>query len=197
MSNYVGTAASAFDHAAMLAKRCGELYANDLAAAAVLMAERIHNGGIVYLMGNGGSAATCAHVAGELWGRFKIERDPIRCVDLTAHAAALTAIANDYDYESVFSRPLIQARNTDAVLAFSTSGKSQNVVGALEDLARYKKHCLRISFCGDETRLIDPVSDFVFAVPSNITARIQEQHDIMAHVLCELVEAELWKPNCA
>lgn len=146
-------------------------------------------GGKIVLLGNGGSAADAQHLAGELMGRFKIERQALPAIALTTNTSILTALANDYGYDTVFSRQveaLVDER--DVVIGISTSGTSPNVVKALE--AARAKGAATIALTGGRGGL-KQVADLVLAVPSEDTPRIQEAHITIGHIICELVEKEM------
>ncbi len=162
-----------------------------IAAAASLVAETFARGGKLLLFGNGGSAADAQHLAGELTGRFRRERDALPAIALTANTSDLTAIGNDYAFDRVFSR-LVAAygREGDAVLAISTSGNSPNVLEAVREA---RQRGLRsIGLTGRGGGKLAPAVDVAIVVPSADTQRIQESHIAVGHVLCELVEEALF-----
>lgn len=145
------------------------------------------DGGAVFVCGNGGSASQAEHLAGELVGRFKKERDSFRVFALTADSAVVTALANDYGYDEVFSRQLNgMARKGDGLLALSTSGESKNIVRACETAK--KKGARVFALTGQGGGTVGVVSDVCLAVPDSDTARIQEIHLVAIHLICELVE---------
>jgi D-sedoheptulose 7-phosphate isomerase len=147
-------------------------------------------GGKVILLGNGGSAADCQHVAAEFIGRFQKERLSLPAISLTTDTSALTALANDYGFEKVFARQLAGlGRKGDVVLAFSTSGNSCNVLEAVR-LAK-KMGIKSIGLTGHHGGALAPLCDIAIIVPSKVTARIQEAHITIAHCLCELVEEQM------
>ena len=152
-------------------------------------------GGKVVVFGNGGSAADAQHLVGELVGRFKLERPALPAIALSTNTSILTAIANDYGYDVVFSRQ-IEALVTekDVVIGISTSGRSPNVIEAIK--AARKKGAKTIILTGGKGgpsrgRMAE-VADLVLAVPSDSTPRIQESHITIGHIVCELVEKELF-----
>lgn len=162
-----------------------------IAAAASLVAETFARGGKLLLFGNGGSAADAQHLAGELTGRFRRERDALPAIALTANTSDLTAIGNDYAFDRIFSR-LVAAygREGDAVLAISTSGNSPNVLEAVREA---RQRGLRsIGLTGRGGGKLAPAVDVAIVVPSADTQRIQESHIAVGHVLCELVEEALF-----
>jgi len=161
-----------------------------LIAIAEEMAEAFRRGNRVFLFGNGGSAADAEHIAAELAGRFRLERDPLPAVSLTANSSAVTAIANDYGYERVFVRQLqgLLTRG-DVVVGISTSGNSPNVLAAMEEAKR--RGAITVAFTGEAGRLAG-MSDHVLSVPSSDTARVQELHITAGHIICHLVEEALF-----
>jgi len=155
----------------------------------------INRGGKVVVFGNGGSAADAQHLVGELVGRFKLERPALPAIALSTNTSILTAIANDYGYDVVFSRQ-IEALVTekDVVIGISTSGRSPNVIEAIK--AAKKKGAKTIVLTGGKGgpsrgRMAEE-ADLVLAVPSDSTPRIQESHITIGHIVCELVEKELF-----
>ena len=151
-------------------------------------------GGKVILFGNGGSAADAQHLACELVGKFELERQPFPAIALSSNISILTALANDYGYEAVFSRQLEALVNErDVVIGISTSGNSPNVVNALK-LAR-RKGAQTVALAGGNGGKIAEVADLVLTVPSSSTPRIQEAHTTIGHIICELVEKELAHPE--
>lgn len=158
--------------------------------AAELMAGTLARGGKLLLLGNGGSAADCQHLAAEFTGRFQRERRPLAALALTTDTSALTCIGNDYGFEQVFARQLeALARSGDCVIAISTSGRSPNVLRALEKAAELGLTCIGLSGRdgGEMRALCDPC----LVVPHVDTARIQEAHIFIGHCWCTLVEQAL------
>ena len=158
--------------------------------AAATIAEALGRGNKVLLMGNGGSAADCQHIAGELVGRFRLERAAFAAIALTVDTSILTAIANDYGFDRCFERQVeALARPGDVVIGFSTSGNSPNVLKAL-DRAR-SQGATTIGFTGGAGGVMPHSCDISIIAPATATPRIQELHITLGHVICELVEAEL------
>ncbi|NQT72562.1 MAG: D-sedoheptulose 7-phosphate isomerase [Chloroflexi bacterium] len=148
--------------------------------------------GKVVLCGNGGSAADAQHIAAELIGRFKLERQAFPAIALTTNSSILTAIGNDYGYDRVFARQVEAiVDEKDIVIGITTSGNSPNVLEALKTAKT--KGAKTIAFTGDNASGIAGVADFILNVPSNSTPRIQEAHITIGHIVCELVEQELSK----
>ena len=149
-------------------------------------------GGKVVLFGNGGSAADAQHLACELVGRVTHNRQALPAIALTTNTSTLTAVANDYGYETVFSRQVEALVNEkDVVIGLSTSGNSPNVVQALK--AAKKKGAKTVGLTGGDGGKLTEVADLVLTVPSNSVPRIQEIHITIGHIVCELVEKELLK----
>jgi phosphoheptose isomerase len=164
-----------------------ELDASAIAAAAELMRDAVLAGKKVLLCGNGGSAADAQHISAELVGRFVIERRPLPAIALTTDTSALTAIANDYGYEHVFSRQVdALGAEGDVLVAITTSGTSKNVVAAVE-VAR-RRGMKVIGLTGAKGAAFVASCDAGVAVPSNVTARIQECHITIGHLLCEALD---------
>ncbi len=155
-----------------------------------LMANRLAGGGKILWMGNGGSAADCQHLAAELVGRFSRERPALPSIALTTDTSALTAISNDYGYEKVFARQIeALCQPGDVVVGISTSGNSANVLEGLK--AARDRGALTVGLTGSNGGSMGPLVDYCFIVPSRDTARIQEAHILMGHLLCDWTEAEL------
>lgn len=147
-------------------------------------------GGKVVLFGNGGSAADAQHIACELVGRFVLKRQAFPAIALTTNTSTLTALANDYGYETVFSRQVEAVVNErDVVIGISTSGDSPNVVEAIKTAKT--KGAKTVGLTGGKGGKLAEVADLVLIVPSDSTPRIQEAHITIGHIVCELVEKEL------
>jgi D-sedoheptulose 7-phosphate isomerase len=158
-----------------------------LSKAADLLIFSLLQGGKVLLVGNGGSSSDAQHFAGELVGRFLTEREPLPAIPLAGQEAALTAIANDYSYNEVFSRQVrALGASGDVLVAISTSGNSANIVAAAE--AAREKGVSVISLTGQGGGELAQLSDVLLAVPSTFTPRVQEMHILMIHVLCEAID---------
>lgn len=147
----------------------------------------LKNGNKVLLCGNGGSAADAQHLAAELAGRFNYDRDSLPAISLTTNTSSLTAIANDYGYETVFSKQIQGlAKKGDVVVAISAGGNSPNIVLAIEEAN--KRGAITIGFVGKQGGKLKELADYVIHVPSNVTAQIQETHITVGHIICSLVE---------
>ena len=153
--------------------------------------EAYKKGKKVVLFGNGGSAADAQHIAAELVGKYKMVRDPLPAIALTTNTSILTACANDYGYETVFAKQ-VQAlvEQGDVVIGISTSGTSPNVLEGIKTAK--KKGAIAIGFSGEEGSELGKVVDICLAVPSKDTPRIQESHITAGHIICFLVEKEIF-----
>ena len=152
--------------------------------------DSLSNGGKIVLFGNGGSAADAQHVSAELVGRYQKDRPPLPAIALTTDTSALTAIANDFDYVSVFSRQIeALVSEKDVVIGISTSGSSKNVIFGIE--AAKKKGALCVSFVGSRKDILSAQSDLLISIPSESTPFIQQAHMIVGHVLCEYIEENI------
>lgn len=155
-----------------------------------ILIRSISNGGTVFFAGNGGSAADSQHLAAELVGRFKKDRRALRSIALTTDSSILTCVANDFGYDQIFSRQLeALARPGDVFIGISTSGRSPNILRAFE-MAK-SLNLSTIGFFGNDGGLAQGLVDCALVVPSSSTARIQEAHILIGHILCELIEQEL------
>jgi len=172
-----------------VAARLSKLTA-DVSRAVDLICGSLADGGLLFVAGNGGSAADAQHIAAELTGRFKRERQPLRAMALHGNVSALTAIGNDYGYEHVFARELsAHARPGDVLLAISTSGNSANILRAMEAARKHKVGVIGLT--GETGGEMGSSCDLCLCVPSKSTARIQEMHITIGHAICELVEERL------
>ena len=162
-----------------------------IAETAAKMSLALKEGRKVLLFGNGGSAADAQHIAAEFVGRFIPDRKPLPALSLATDTSALTALGNDYGYDAVFSRQVQALGNAgDIAIGISTSGNSPNVLEAF-DSARAKS-LLTIGFTGPDGGKMNGRTDILFRVPSRMTPRIQETHITLGHVLCELIDRELF-----
>ncbi len=164
--------------------------APDIERFAQQAADCLDAGGRVFWMGNGGSAADCQHLAAELVGRFERERDGLASIALTTDSSILTSVANDFGFESVFSRQVeALCRKDDLLVGLSTSGNSANVLRAMERAAGLG--VFRVGLTGAGGGRLESACELCLRVPSNNTARIQEAHIVIGHILCDLVERRL------
>lgn len=154
--------------------------------AALEIVKTLNAGNKILLFGNGGSAADCQHIAAEFINRFQIERRPLAAISLTTDTSVITSIGNDYSFDDIFTKQ-IQAlgKKGDIALGISTSGNSPNVIKAAK--AAKDIEMIVMGFSGAKGELKD-ISDFPFCVNSKTTARIQEVHIMVAHMLCDLSE---------
>ena len=158
--------------------------------AAKLIAATFRKGCKMMTFGNGGSAADAQHIAAEFSGRFEIDRDALPAVSLTVNSSAVTAIANDYSFDDVFARQLRGlAKGGDVVLALSTSGRSKNVLKGLE--AARELGVQTIGMCGSKGEMAR-YSDILLSVPGESASLLQEVHIAIGHLLCLLVERDLF-----
>jgi len=161
-----------------------------LVAAADAIIEMFQHQGTLYLCGNGGSAADAQHIAGEMIGRFRTQRRPLPAVALSTDTSVMTCIANDYDYESVFSRQVeALVKNGDILWGISTSGASPNVVKAAQVAKR--KGAYVIAFTGKKGSPLESLADICLCAEADVTARSQEIHELAYHIICDLVEQGL------
>lgn len=159
-----------------------------------VLADTFNRGGKLLLFGNGGSATDASHIAAEFINRFKKERPALPAISLNTDMAVLTSIANDYDYANIFERQMkALAQEGDVIIAISTSGSSPNVIKGIE-VAKKKKLKI-IALTGAKGDKLASKSDYVFAVPSNNTPRVQETHITLGHVLCQMVEEILFEAH--
>ncbi|MDX6404531.1 MAG: D-sedoheptulose 7-phosphate isomerase [Blastocatellia bacterium] len=175
-------------------RRFFDAHAADVERAATIIADAFKANGKLLVFGNGGSAADAQHIAGELINRFLQERKALPAIALTTDGGVLTCIANDSGFENIFARQ-IEAMGTkgDVCLAISTSGKSANVVLACEQ-AR-KQGVQVIGLLGRDGGSVAALCDLALIVPSDDTQRIQETHNLIGHIICGLVEGELFPIN--
>ena len=151
----------------------------------------LESDGTIFWCGNGGSASDSQHLAGELVGRFEDERKPLKSISLTADSAVMTCIINDYGYEHIFSRQ-IEALGSkgDVLVGITTSGNSKNVLKAFE--VAKNKGVSTIGLLGKGGGLAKGLVDESIIIPSNSTARVQEMHILIGHILCDLIEDGLY-----
>ena len=166
-------------------------YMASVAKIGLMMAGALGQGGRVFFCGNGGSAADAQHLAAELTGRFLKERPSLAGIALTTNTSTLTAIANDYSYEEVFSRQIEGlARAGDVLLGISTSGNSENVLRAMEAARRMKVSTVALT--GKSGGKLANAAEHCIRIPSDETPRIQEAHILTGHILAGIVESELF-----
>lgn len=162
---------------------------DSIADCSAMLIETIRNGNKILICGNGGSAADAQHIAAEFVGRYETERRALPAIALTTDTSALTALANDYDFDRIFSRQVEALANAgDCLIALSTSGNSPNVIAAV--MAARNKGCRVVGLTGAKGKKLSALSDACVMVPSERTARIQEAHITIAHVWCESIDRE-------
>lgn len=160
--------------------------------AADLMVESLRQGGKIHFCGNGGSAADAQHLAAELSGRFYFDRPPLNAEALHCNTSYLTAVGNDYGYDLIFSRLLRgTAKAGDVVVGISTSGNSKNILNAFE--VAKEMGVKIIAMTGEAGGKMKDYADVLLNAPSTDTPRIQESHIMIGHIVCELVETEMFK----
>jgi D-sedoheptulose 7-phosphate isomerase len=173
-----------------LKQRFFDAHAGLLVATGRRMAECLRAGGKILTFGNGGSAADAQHLAGELVGRFLRDRAALSAIALTTDASVTTAIANDTGYDAVFRRQVeAHGRPGDVAVGITTSGRSPNVVQALQ-LAR-ERGLVTVGLTGGGGGRLAGAVDYLIDVPDKTTARIQEVHVMVVHILCQIVEEEM------
>ena len=159
-----------------VAKKCVDLYKTDKKTM---------------LAGNGGSAADAQHIAAELVGRYGFDRPSLASLALTTDTSNLTAIGNDYGYDKVFSRQLEgMGREGDIFIGISTSGNSQNIINAFKSAK--EKNIITVALAGRDGGQMAKIADYAIVVPSNSTPRIQESHILIGHILCDIIEKEIF-----
>ena len=185
----VGLHGSIQEHAELLS-RTEEACLDVLVRLAETVVACLARGGKVLFFGNGGSAADAQHLAAEFAVRFVRERRPLAGLALTTNTSALTACANDYGFEHLFSRQIAAlGRREDVAIGFSTSGNSPNIVTAI--MQARQDGIFTAAFTGDSGGKLRGLPDLLIAVPSTSTARIQEMHILLGHLLCQEVEERL------
>ena len=167
-------------------------FSKEIEKSITLIIKSIKNGNKIVLFGNGGSAADAQHMAAEFIGRFMKERKSFPAIALSTDSSIITAVANDYSFEKIFSRQAESlVKKGDVIIAISTSGKSKNI---LEGIKTSKKLGAKIiSLTGENGMKMKSNSDVFLNVPSKITSRIQEVHRTIIHIICEIVEDNLSK----
>lgn len=157
-----------------------------------MIVESYKKGGKVFFCGNGGSAADAQHLAAELSGRFYFDRPPLAAEALHVNTSYITAVANDYAYDMIFSREVDAfCKEGDVLIGISTSGNSANVLKAFETAKG--KGVLTIAMTGESGGKMASISEILINVPSNDTPRIQESHIMIGHIICQFVEEELFQ----
>jgi len=164
---------------------------NKIEHTAIVAVQILQRGGRVLLCGNGGSAADAQHIAAELSGRFNFDRPPLDVEALHCNTSYITAVANDYSFDIVYER-LVEAkgRETDMLIAISTSGNSKNIIKATETAKR--KNMIVVGFTGEDGGKLKDTCDILLNMPSRQTPVIQQLHILVGHLLCELIENTIY-----
>jgi D-sedoheptulose 7-phosphate isomerase len=153
--------------------------------------QSLSDGNKIMFCGNGGSAADAQHLAAELSGRFYYDRKPLAAEALAVNSSFLTAVANDYSFDEVYARMVEGSGNRgDVLVGLSTSGNSENVIRAFK--AARSKGIITVGLTGETGGKLAEISDFIIRVPSSDTPRIQESHILIGHIICEIIERNLF-----
>ena len=172
-----------------LKKTVAETLSSEILDAAQKIQGRLEAGGKLLLMGNGGSAGDAQHIAAELVGRFKKERKAMPALALTVDTSSLTALGNDYGFDTIFERQVeALANKNDTVIGISTSGNSENVVRAVNKANSIG--AFTIGLLGNDGGKLKDAVNLPIIIPSNDTARIQEVHITIGHIICEIIEED-------
>ena len=162
-----------------------------LEKASLLVVQTLKNGNKILLCGNGGSAADAQHIAAELTGRYKSDRKGLPAIALTTDSSVITSIGNDYGYERVFDRQVEALANKgDLLIGISTSGNSKNVVNALKKAKELS--CKTLGLSGRDGGKMNNICDINLIIPCDDTPRIQEMHILIGHILCQIVDDEIF-----
>jgi D-sedoheptulose 7-phosphate isomerase len=163
-----------------------------LTAIIKLIADALENGNKILLFGNGGSAAEAQHLAAEFVNRFLMERPPLPAIALSTDSSILTSIGNDYSFSEIFSKQIVAlGKEGDIAIGISTSGNSANVIRAIE--VAKEMGIETVALTGNDGGDLVKVANYSLIVPSNSTPCIQEIHMAVGHILCEMVEAQIFK----
>lgn len=186
----MGFIEKALRESASIKEKIAETGSKEIERAIELISRSLGNRGHLFLMGNGGSAADAQHIAAELVGRYRLEREGYAAMALTTDTSILTALGNDYGFENVFSRQVeALGHEGDVLLGLSTSGNSRNL--ALAFAKGREMGLITIGLLGCEGGIIKDLVDLAIIIPSSITPRIQEAHITVGHIICEGIEAIL------
>lgn len=163
----------------------------NIQTAANLCINSLQNGGKILFCGNGGSAADAQHLAAELSGRFYYDRDPLDAEALHVNTSYLTAVANDYSYDEIYARlTKAKGRPNDILIGISTSGNSENIIRAMKMAKNIGMKT--IGWTGKSGGKMKEIADCLINIPSTDTPRIQEAHILVGHVICEIIESEIF-----
>lgn len=159
---------------------------------AKILIDCLRKGGKIILFGNGGSAADSQHIAAEMVGRFRKDRTSLSAIALTVNTSVLTSLSNDYSYEIIFAKQIeALGKQEDVAIGISTSGKAKNVNAGIRQAKRMG--IKTIAFTGCDGGQLSKTADVSLIVPSNITARIQEAHITVGHIICQIIEEKLFE----
>ena len=165
-----------------------DLVSKSIEQVAKVCIECLNTNGKIIFFGNGGSAADAQHISAELVGRYKSDRRGLPAIALTTDTSVITSISNDYGYNQVFSRQIEALANTqDIAIGISTGGNSANVINGLKEARRLG--CITIGFSGKNGGKFNTVCDNNIIVPAEDTARIQEMHILIGHIICQLIDS--------
>ncbi|MDD5644267.1 MAG: SIS domain-containing protein [bacterium] len=188
--NYNDIIQNIFEENILTAKHCRTKLVDDIGKAADSIVGALKKGGKLLIAGCGGSAADAQHMAAELVVRFEKERNPLPAIALTTDSSVITAASNDYSFDKVFSKQIEALGKTgDILLLVSTSGTSGSIIDAA--LTALKKGIKVAALTGKGGGKIKDISDVSVIVPSDSTARIQEAHSVIIHIMCKIIEEEL------
>lgn len=178
------------EHDKILKRTSAKPFINKIVLASKIISDSLLANKTIFWCGNGGSASDSMHLSAELIGRFKKNRKPLKSISLTGDPASLTCISNDFGYENIFSRQINGlADSGDVLISLSTSGKSKNI---LKSIYQAKKKKLKtISLLGNDGGLCRGKSDLDIIINSKSTARTQEMHILIGHILCDLIERRM------
>lgn len=178
---------NAFDNHSQLLKDCQQHLTPQIERVSTLIFEALNSGKKIIFFGNGGSASDSQHLSAEFVGRFKKERKSLRAIALNTDSSATTAIGNDYGFEFIFSRQVEGlADKGDILFGISTSGNSENVINAFKEGLKLKT--INIALTGNDGGQLSNYTVENIIVRSNITARIQEMHIFIGHIICEIID---------
>tara|TARA_A100001388_G_C28496727_1_gene369638 strand:- start:42 stop:629 length:588 start_codon:yes stop_codon:yes gene_type:complete len=187
---YTNLINTAFSEHIKVANATVEILRKKIEKSSDILSKSLKLGGTIFWCGNGGSAADSQHIAAEFVGRFKKNRKPLKSIALSTDTSVITCISNDFSYEEIFSRQLeALGSKGDVLVAITTSGNSKNIIKAL--LQANKMGVKSIGLFGKGGGKCKNLVDLSLIVPSDSTARIQETHILIEHLLCELVENKL------
>jgi len=178
------------EHAAVV-ERFFDVHSSEIESLAAVLAEALRSERMLLFFGNGGSAADAQHLAAEFVNRFTVDRPALAALALTTDSSVLTSIANDSDFTRVFARQIeALGRPGDVAVGISTSGRSPNVLEGLR--AARARRLVTVGFSGESDAAMRDLCDHVIRVPSRTTARVQEVHITVGHILCQIVDETLF-----